>query len=385
VDGITRTPRLARQPDQGGGPRGAGDTRAGDTREGDSAQRGRAGTGPAAGVSGVSGASGAKPVTPPRTARPLVPGIPSRVVDPSGVVKHQVRAPDSAGARAPDPAESHGQLVVGPGIAFKGQIGACERLVVHGEVAAQLSARSLEVGAEGRFDGTVEVEEAEIAGRFHGTLTVRGVLTLRDGGRVDGTVRYHQLAVERGGQLAGDVDTLAAALPRDTAATDTAAIDTAAIDTAAEAADAGSQAASPEATPRTEPPEATLRTELPDATSRTDPPQPTSGPPSDAAAGPTPSPTTPSATAPATETPAAETPAAETPAAEARAAEARTGEARAVETGVAGGRPADADTGPEVSDIPLSPRRNGDDGSNRRPFRHNARARRLREYAERDL
>lgn len=148
----------------------------------------------------------------PRVARPLVPGIPSRVVDPSGVVKHHELGPLRP---RPEAAEgeggSAGRLVVGPGIHLKGDIKACDRLVVHGTVEASLPGRAMEVGEKGLFTGSAEVEEATVAGRFDGRLTVRGQLTIAAGGQVTGTVRYRRLAVEAGGRISGDIQTLEAA------------------------------------------------------------------------------------------------------------------------------------------------------------------------------
>lgn len=316
MDGFIRRPRIPRAPEHGTGG-GAGQGGRGDAP----------GTG-----------SSAKPVTPPRNARPLVPGIPSRVVDPSGVVKHTTRGPaGGSAASASGSSETQGQLVVGRDIAFKGEIGACDRLVVHGEVEARLSARSLDVGADGRFRGTVEVETAEIAGRFQGTLTVHGVLTLREGGRVEGTVRYGELAVERGGQVAGDVDTLDAAAPEAdqpdpaTTAADAHAGETVAAEPAAGETDAPHEPADPQSERS----------------------QPAS---TDAAA------------------------------AAAKPAPEQAPEAPEMPLQQPGPGPADraVSEAAEAADVPLPPRRSGD-GSERRLFRHGDRARRLREYAERDL
>jgi cytoskeletal protein CcmA (bactofilin family) len=64
----------------------------------------------------------------------------------------------------------------------------------------------LVIGAEGAFRGSCEVETAEIAGAFDGTLSVRGRLLVRGSGAVKGDIRFGELEIERGGQLAGNVD-----------------------------------------------------------------------------------------------------------------------------------------------------------------------------------
>jgi len=99
-----------------------------------------------------------------------------------------------------------GTLIVGEGIEVKGKIESCQRLVVEGHVEAAMSADALEVLAKGLFEGTAEVENAEIAGSFDGVLTVRGQLTIKDSGRVSGTIRYSRILIEAGGEIAGEVE-----------------------------------------------------------------------------------------------------------------------------------------------------------------------------------
>jgi len=100
-------------------------------------------------------------------------------------------------------------LTVGKGITVQGTISDCERLVVEGTVESQmLQAAELAVGSTGIFRGEVQVEDAEIAGLFDGTLTARGNLTIRASGRVNGVARSKRLAVEDGGQLTGRMEML---------------------------------------------------------------------------------------------------------------------------------------------------------------------------------
>lgn len=142
--------------------------------------------------------------------------IPRRVVDvpvgPSATNgTAQVAARPVAGAEPTAPivpaAPSTGrQLTVGEGIRLKGEISACDRLVVQGHVDATLEVSDLlEVAKGGCFEGRTEVEAAEIAGHFRGDLVVRGRLLVRSTGVVEGTVRFGELEIERGGQLRGNV------------------------------------------------------------------------------------------------------------------------------------------------------------------------------------
>ena len=98
------------------------------------------------------------------------------------------------------------RLIVGREISLTGEITACERLIVEGSVEANLNnCREVEIAESGMMKGTAAIEEAEIRGRFEGSLTVRKRLFIRATGKVTGTVRYGQLEIECGGQISGDI------------------------------------------------------------------------------------------------------------------------------------------------------------------------------------
>lgn len=96
------------------------------------------------------------------------------------------------------------QLVIGQGISMSGEIGACEHLVVEGHVEAALKgAKVLDISETGSFSGSVEIEEATVAGEFDGSITVSGRLTVKSTGEIKGTIAYGELAVEAGANLEG--------------------------------------------------------------------------------------------------------------------------------------------------------------------------------------
>ncbi len=98
------------------------------------------------------------------------------------------------------------RLIVGREISLSGEITSCDRLVVEGSVEANLvNCRDIDIAESGLFKGSASIDEAEIRGRFEGTLEVRNRLLIRATGRVIGTVRYGQIEIERGGQVSGDV------------------------------------------------------------------------------------------------------------------------------------------------------------------------------------
>ena len=122
---------------------------------------------------------------------------------PSGVVG--ITHPNRAALQERREVTPSGTLLVGQAIKFKGQIESCQNLVVEGRVEAELAAKSLSVLKSGRFKGTAEVDKADISGRFEGTLTVHGTLSIRGSGTAVGRIRYERIVIESGGEIAGDV------------------------------------------------------------------------------------------------------------------------------------------------------------------------------------
>ena len=111
------------------------------------------------------------------------------------------RAPAATPA---DLTDSGKRLIVGAGSQMKGEITACDRLVVEGQVEVTLKAtRMLEIKPTGHFTGSCEVEEAEVSGVYEGNLTVRGRLTVHAGGRVTGDINYGEIELERGAEITG--------------------------------------------------------------------------------------------------------------------------------------------------------------------------------------
>lgn len=106
-------------------------------------------------------------------------------------------------------AASGRKLYIGQGITLSGEIEACDHLVVEGVVEAALKGASvLEIAESGAFYGTVDIDEATIAGRFEGDLTVRGRLTIKASGSITGAVTYKELAVEAGSAVDGKLTPL---------------------------------------------------------------------------------------------------------------------------------------------------------------------------------
>jgi cytoskeletal protein CcmA (bactofilin family) len=111
-----------------------------------------------------------------------------------------------APATPPKPQSTDRMLVVGPGIVVSGEIQSCDCLVVEGKVEANVACKELRIAHGGLFAGTAAVQNAEIIGRFEGDLKVSDRLVIRASGNVSAKVRYQQIEIERGGQLAGAIE-----------------------------------------------------------------------------------------------------------------------------------------------------------------------------------
>ncbi len=139
--------------------------------------------------------------------RPPVVDVPRRAADVTAVTGRRAEVQPSSG----DDRDAK-KLVVGRGIALSGEIRACDRLIVEGQVEATLSdSRSIEISTSGVFKGKAQIEEAEISGRFDGELVVSQKLIIHATGRVVGNVRYGEIEIARGGIISGQIDVIAGA------------------------------------------------------------------------------------------------------------------------------------------------------------------------------
>lgn len=139
-------------------------------------------------------------------ARPMAPGARPHSMYPGSA---PAASPYNPSPAASPVSASNKKLQIGQGITLSGEIEDCEYLYVEGTVEAALKGASvLEVAETGAFYGTVEIDEARIAGRFEGDLTVRGRLTIEATGSITGSVAYKELAVAAGASLDGKVTPL---------------------------------------------------------------------------------------------------------------------------------------------------------------------------------
>ncbi len=156
----------------------------------------------------------AQRATPPASPRPVptsdsessLPPRPAPVA-PASVAPAAVQPPRRpAEPIRQEPVREVRKLIVGREITLSGEIAACDHLIVEGTVEASVKdCNRLEVAEAGLFRGTVEINEAEIAGRFEGAITVQGRLWVRASGKIEGKIQYGELAVDAGGTLDGEI------------------------------------------------------------------------------------------------------------------------------------------------------------------------------------
>lgn len=109
-------------------------------------------------------------------------------------------------AYAGSPSEEQRRMIVGRDIVIGGSISSCDHLMVEGTVeAAEFGARRLDILETGLFLGAALVNEAVIAGRFEGRLTVTGRLTVKGTGRIYGDIQYGTLEIESGAHIEGNI------------------------------------------------------------------------------------------------------------------------------------------------------------------------------------
>jgi len=96
-------------------------------------------------------------------------------------------------------------FVIGRGTKLKGEIDAQGDVIVEGEVEASIRADTMRLEAGGSVKGETHVTNAEISGRYEGTIQVAKCLTVRAEGHIAGSVHYGELKIDQGGTIVGDL------------------------------------------------------------------------------------------------------------------------------------------------------------------------------------
>ncbi len=141
-----------------------------------------------------------QPIATPSNVNPAMVGQLNKVA------RHAVDIQKDAEAES-QTENQHRKLTVGPGIRLKGEITDCDTLVVEGHVEVSAKTRLIEIAETGTLIGDIEVETADVSGRFDGSLNANERLIIRSTGRVSGKIRYDTIEIESGGRISGNVET----------------------------------------------------------------------------------------------------------------------------------------------------------------------------------
>jgi cytoskeletal protein CcmA (bactofilin family) len=151
-------------------------------------------------------------VPPFRPAAAVVPPVASAAASPAKptIAPSPAARPSTPTAGRPTGRAEAGEkrvLQLGKGISIQGSVTEAERIVIEGTMENQLlQCQELANSHSGVFKGEAQVEDADIAGVFDGTLNATGSLIIRATGRVLGVARSRRLSVEDGGQLTGRME-----------------------------------------------------------------------------------------------------------------------------------------------------------------------------------
>jgi cytoskeletal protein CcmA (bactofilin family) len=97
-------------------------------------------------------------------------------------------------------------LYIGEGVTIKGAVVVSTTVLIDGVLEGDIDVDNLFVRATGTISGRIRVaQNAEIAGNVLDKLDVKGLLVLRAGGRVNGSISFGTLTIERGATITGEV------------------------------------------------------------------------------------------------------------------------------------------------------------------------------------
>ena len=95
----------------------------------------------------------------------------------------------------------------GEGVRFSGSVAAENKITVNGTGEGDIAALELLVSSSGTIKGHVRVERADIYGKALAKIEALDCLLLRKSGRIEGSVSYGDIEIERGGIISGELRT----------------------------------------------------------------------------------------------------------------------------------------------------------------------------------
>ena len=96
-------------------------------------------------------------------------------------------------------------VFIGEGVSFQGSISAPDEAVIEGQFDGDLTVGNLLIGQTGRVTGTIKADRVDVKGELNKDISTRQLLIVRSTGKVNGTLEYGEIEIERGGQVRGNM------------------------------------------------------------------------------------------------------------------------------------------------------------------------------------
>ena len=104
-----------------------------------------------------------------------------------------------------NPTTKQNSVFIGEGVSFKGSINAPDEAVIEGQFDGDLTVSNLLIGQTGRVTGTIKADRVDVKGELNKDISSRQLLIVRSTGKVNGTLEYGEIEIERGGQFMGQM------------------------------------------------------------------------------------------------------------------------------------------------------------------------------------
>lgn len=101
--------------------------------------------------------------------------------------------------------ETKGNVFIGSGVTFNGEIIAPLNAVISGTVDGKVKAKKISVLPKAIVKGESTADEIEVKGQIHNKVVCNGKLIISKTGSAEGDVTYDEVIVERGGKLSGQI------------------------------------------------------------------------------------------------------------------------------------------------------------------------------------
>lgn len=123
--------------------------------------------------------------------------------------REDVEGPGRGGGRGHDRTEAvmgeEGEVtIVGAGARLEGNVVSAGNLRIDGQVKGQINAEGdVTLSPQSQVEADIRAQNVSVAGRFKGSILVKGKAHVGRGGRVDGNITSKTLVVEEGGVFHG--------------------------------------------------------------------------------------------------------------------------------------------------------------------------------------